>query len=99
MMDQNSDIVPGDRWGFSGGFDMKSCTGVGNLTEVQGQIPCHPHTGIVWLIIDRCINETWLVPIPILFLFPISHSNVITEPHGFIHYLHFCSLLITCEIK
>ena len=42
MMDQIVDMVPGDHWGFSRDLIWKAVPEVGNLTEVQGQIPYYP---------------------------------------------------------
>ena len=41
-----SSMVPGDRWGFSGDLIWKAAQEVGNLTEVQGQIPYYPNLSL-----------------------------------------------------
>ena len=40
--DQIPNMVPGDRWDFSGNLIWKAAPEVGNLTEVQDQIPYYP---------------------------------------------------------
>ena len=56
---QIPNMVLGDCWGFSGDLIWKAAPEVGNLTEVQGQIPYYPNLSpcrAVQFTIDRCLN-------------------------------------------